>query len=85
MFDVIKRNGSIQKAKKSKIVDRLTNLCDDLKEIDVLRVADKVFTGLYNKVRTFEIDDLTAETVMYMSNEHPDYAKLASKVAVMKL
>ena len=41
--------------------------------------------GIYPGVKTTELDNLAAETAAYMSTQHPDYAKLAARIAVSNL
>lgn len=36
-------------------------------------------------IHTSELDTLSAETCFYMSNLHPDYSKLASRIEVSNL
>jgi ribonucleotide reductase alpha subunit len=83
-MNVIKRNGRQEQVQKYKIVDRIRNLCGNLNNdfINVVDVANKVYDGLCDKITTTEIDNLAAETAMYMSKIHPDYAKLAARIAI---
>lgn len=48
-------------------------------------VVNKVFSGIYPGVTTSELDNLTAETCAYMNIVHPDYSKLAARIAVSNL
>ena len=41
--------------------------------------------GLYDGVTTSELDNLAAETAATMTTAHPDYAKLAARIAVSNL
>lgn len=84
---VIKRNGKKQPVSFDKITKRIKNLCDGLNEqyIDPVVVAQGVVRGLFSGVTTSELDNLASETAAYMSTEHPDYAKLASKIAISNL
>lgn len=52
---------------------------------DPVRVSQKVCNALYDKVRTRELDELSAETAMAMSTINPDYGVLASRIAVSNL
>lgn len=84
---VIKRDGSKQQVIFDKITRRISNLCYDLDNhfIDPVVVSQRVVTGLYAGVTTSELDNLAAETAAYMSTEHPDYAKLAARIAISNL
>ena len=48
-------------------------------------VVEKVSQGIYQGVPTSELDNLAAETCAYMNIIHPDYSKLAARVAVSNL
>ncbi|HZG00821.1 MAG TPA: ribonucleoside-diphosphate reductase subunit alpha, partial [Chitinophagales bacterium] len=48
-------------------------------------VARKVIEGLYDGVTTTELDNLAAETAAMLTSKHPDYALLASRIAVSNL
>ena len=84
---VIKRDGSKQQVIFDKITRRISNLCYDLDHdfIDPVVVSQRVVTGLFTGVTTSELDNLAAETAAYMSTEHPDYAKLAARIAISNL
>jgi ribonucleoside-diphosphate reductase alpha chain len=45
----------------------------------------KVINGLYDGVTTVELDNLAAETAATMTTRHPDYAKLAARIAISNL
>jgi len=49
------------------------------------KVAMRVIEGLYDGVTTSELDNLAAETAATMTTAHPDYAKLAARIAVSNL
>lgn len=49
------------------------------------KVAQKVFTSMYDGISTSEIDNLTAEVAIGMITEHPDYETLAMRVTVSNL
>ena len=48
-------------------------------------IALKCIKGLYNGVKTSELDALAAETAAYLTTEHPDYSILAARIAVSNL
>jgi hypothetical protein len=45
----------------------------------------KVINGLYDGVSTIELDNLAAEIAATMTTRHPDFAKLAARIAVSNL
>lgn len=83
---VIKRNGKKEEVKMDKITSRITRLCYNLSDlVDPIVVSLKVVQGLYDGVHTTELDNLAAETAAAMTTKHPDYAKLAARIAVSNL
>ena len=48
-------------------------------------IMEKIHKGLYNKIHTYQIDDLAAETCAYLNIIHPDYSLLAARIAVNNL
>jgi len=70
-----------------KIRQRLENKSDGLNmeflNFDV--VEQKVLSGIFNGITTVELDNLSAETCAYMNIIHPDYSKLAARIAVSNL
>jgi len=48
-------------------------------------VARKVISGLYDGVKTTELDNLAAETAASLTTKHPDYAVLAARIAISNL
>lgn len=84
---VIKRNGSRQPINPEKIRDRLSRLLSGLSEehINLDVIVSKVKEGLYSGVKTIDLDNLAAETCAYMNVVHPDYSKLAARIAVSSL
>ncbi len=83
---VIKRNGKKEEVKMDKITSRIARLCYNLSNfVEPISVALKVVQGLYDGVRTTDLDNLAAETAAAMTTKHPDYAKLAARIAVSNL
>jgi ribonucleoside-diphosphate reductase alpha chain len=83
---VIKRNGKKESVKFDKITARIEKLSYSLSPIvSVIDVAKKVVEGIYEGVPTTELDNLAAETAASMTATHPDYAILASRIAVSNL
>lgn len=83
---VLKRDGRKESIKFDKITARIQKLCYGLDPIaDSVPVAMKVIEGIYEGVTTVELDNLAAETAASFTIRHPDYALLASRIAVSNL
>jgi ribonucleoside-diphosphate reductase alpha chain len=84
---VIKRDGKRESVKFDKITARIEKLCYglDRRFVNSIDVAKKVIEGLYDGVTTTELDNLAAETAASLTVKHPDYALLASRIAVSNL
>lgn len=84
---VIKRDGNRESVKFDKITARIQKLCYGLDPVHVtpINVAMKVIEGIYEGVTTSELDNLAAETAASLTTKHPDYALLASRIAVSNL
>lgn len=86
---VIKRSGDEVEMLFDKVTKRIRKL-NQAPEFEVLnvqpdKVAQKVFTSMYDGISTSEIDNLTAEVAVAMITEHPDYETLAMRVTVSNL
>lgn len=83
---VIKRNGKQEPVKFDKVTARIEKLSYSLSPIvDIYEVAKKTIEGIYEGVPTTELDNLAAETAASLTTKHPDYAILASRIAVSNL
>ncbi|HEV7230747.1 MAG TPA: ribonucleoside-diphosphate reductase subunit alpha [Bacteroidia bacterium] len=84
---VIKRDGNRESVKFDKITARIQKLSYGLDPVHVnpVAVAMKVIDGIYEGVSTSELDNLAAETAASLTAKHPDYALLASRIAVSNL
>jgi ribonucleoside-diphosphate reductase alpha chain len=84
---VKKRDGSLEEMRYDKITRRIQHFCDDLniEFIDPTLVTLKVTQGIYDGISTVELDTLAAETAASLVTSHPDYAKLAGRLAVSNL
>jgi ribonucleoside-diphosphate reductase alpha chain len=84
---VVKRNEKKESVKFDKITARIEKLCYglDRRFVNSIDVAKKVIEGLYDGVSTTELDNLAAETAASLTVKHPDYALLASRIAVSNL
>ena len=84
---VLKRDGSLEEMRYDKITRRISALCDDLnlEYIDPTYITLKVTQGIYDGISTTELDVLASETAASMTTTHPDYARLAGRLAVTNL
>lgn len=83
---VIKRNGRRESVKFDKVTARLQKLSYSLSPmVNIIDVAKKTIEGIYDGVPTTELDNLAAETAASLTITHPDYAILASRIAVSNL
>ncbi|MEI9810982.1 MAG: ribonucleoside-diphosphate reductase subunit alpha [Bacteroidota bacterium] len=86
-MQVLKRNGKAEAVHFDKITSRVMKLSYglSLKQDDIIEIAKKVITGIYNNVTTTELDNLAAETAASFTTKHPDFAVLAARIAVSNL
>jgi ribonucleotide reductase alpha subunit len=78
---VLKRNGSYEDMKFDKVTARISNLTNGLSpKISADKVAQKVFSSMYDGIKTQEIDTLSAEISIGMITEDPDYEVLATRI-----
>lgn len=83
---VIKRSGKKESVKFDKVTARIEKLSYSLSPmVNVIDVAKKTIEGIYEGVPTTELDNLAAETAASLTISHPDYAILASRIAVSNL
>lgn len=84
---VIKRSGKKEQVSFDKITARIKKLCYglDSKHVDSIEIAKKVIQGIFDGVATTDLDNLAAETAASMAASHPDYARLAARIAISNL
>jgi ribonucleoside-diphosphate reductase alpha subunit len=87
---VIKRNGDEVPMLFDKVTARLRKLCEagpHGPKLDVQpdRVAQKVFSNMYDGINTSAVDSLSADVAIDLMTENPDYETLATRVAVSDL
>jgi ribonucleoside-diphosphate reductase alpha chain len=84
---VLKRDGKKETVKFDKITARVQKLCYGLspEHVQAILVAQKVIEGVYDGVTTTELDNLAAETAASLTTRHPDFALLASRIAISNL
>ena len=83
---VVKREGKKEPVKFDKITARIIKMCYGLDPlVSPEAVAMKVIEGIYDGVSTSDLDNLAAEVAAAKTIDHPDYALLASRIAVSNL
>ena len=84
---VLKRSGKLEDVSFDKITARIKKLCYELDPnfVDSIEISRKVIQGLYDGVKTTDLDNLAAETAASLSTNHPDFARLAARIAISNL
>ena len=86
---VIKRSGDEMPMLFDKVTKRILKLnsAPEFQPLNIQpdKVAQKVFTSMFDGISTTEIDNLTAEVAVAMMTEDPDYETLAMRVTVSNL
>ena len=81
---VIKRSGNKENISFDKITDRINNLCSDL-SLDITSIIIKVAQQITDEITTSDIDTIVSKIAYSMKTIHPDYEKIASRIAVSNL
>jgi len=83
---VTKRSGRIEDMKFDNVTNRIKNLTYGLSEkCDSSKVAQQVFSSLYDNITTQEIDTLSAEICIGMITSDPDYETLATRIVASNI
>mgnify|MGYP003633104749 FL=1 len=83
---VIKRSGRIEDMKFDNVTNRIKNLTYGLSEkCDSTKVAQQVFSSLYDNITAQEIDTLSAEICIGMITSEPDYETLATRIVASNI
>tara|TARA_B100000530_G_scaffold254936_1_gene168658 strand:+ start:20040 stop:22286 length:2247 start_codon:yes stop_codon:yes gene_type:complete len=83
---VIKRSGRVEDVKFNKVTNRITKLTHGLSEnVDVTKVAQQVFSSMYDEIKTHEIDTLSSEVCIGMITSEPDYEVLATRIVASNI
>lgn len=80
MMRVKKRDGTLSPVDVMKIVNVVIACSSGLKEVDPMRVATKVISGLYDGATTKELDELCIQTASLLIGEEPAYSRLAARL-----
>jgi len=81
---VEKRNGKLETVSFDKVIYRLKSLCrtEPKIDIDIISIAQKVVSRIYDGVKTTELDELSARICTSNITVCPDYGKLASRIII---
>ena len=83
---VVKRSGRTENMKFDNVVSRIKNLTSGLSEnCDSSKVAQQVFSSMYDNITTQEIDILSAEICVGMITSDPDYEILATRIVASNI
>jgi ribonucleotide reductase alpha subunit len=85
MFKVTKRSEKQQNFNKEKLYKRLKRCSEGLKYVDTNSILDQTIKGIFEGVKTKELDELLQQTSAYMSTQHPEYSLLAGRLAATNL
>ena len=77
---VRKRNGSHEPVDINKIVRAISRCTPNLPNVDVMRIATKTISGLYDGATTKELDKLSIQTAASLIFEEPEYSKLGARL-----
>ena len=92
-MEVIKRTGGVEEVSFDKIKNRIRKLTNGLTQenipnplpilhVDPIIITQKVIGRLYNRVKTAEIDELSAQICISMMTENLEYGDLASRIII---
>jgi len=84
---VLKRGGRKEECHFDKITSRIKKLCFGLNMnyVSPYAITLKVIQGMYAGITTVQLDTLAAEIAASMTTKHPDYARLAARIAISNL
>ena len=87
---VVKRNGVPEEMLFDKVTRRIQKLnevpeFEPLPGVNPTKIAQKVFSSMYDGITTAQIDNLSSEVAIGLITEDPDYETLAMRIAVSNL
>jgi len=83
---VTKRSGKVEDVRFDKVVTRISNLTHGLSPVvDSSKIAQQVFSSMYDGIHTNEIDTLSAEICVGMITSDPDYETLATRIVASNI
>lgn len=81
---VQKRDGTRAPVRFDKITQRIERMSEGL-QVEPVAMAQRVINGVYNDVRTSELDELASSIASNLVTTHPDYSTLAARLFVSNL
>lgn len=84
-MQVIKRNGNPQEISFDKITKRIRDLSYGLSKVDPLLIAKETINGIFDGIKTTELDLLSAEICATKTHHHPEYNKLGGRILVSNI
>ena len=84
---VIKRSGAREEVSFNEVLDRVKDLAYDLETryVDPALIARETIDGIYDNIKTTELDELAAQICASKATEHPDFTRLAARIAVSNI
>ncbi len=79
-MQVRKRNGGLEPVDINKIVRAISRCTVNLPNVDVMRIATKTISGLYDGASTQELDKLSIQTAASLIFEEPEYSRVAARL-----
>lgn len=80
VMTVTKRNGHRESVDLNKIVRAVERAARHLPGVDIMRVATRTVSGLYDGATTRELDELSIRTAATLSGEDPQFGFLAASL-----
>ena len=84
-MEVIKRNGNTEEVSFDKIKSRILKMATKspkLEKIDCAMISQKVIVGLYNNIKTTELDESSASICTSLVTTNPEYSILGSRIII---
>lgn len=85
MMKVIKRDGRVEPIKLDKITKRIAAQSKGLTNVEPFTIAQTVISGIFDGVKTSELDELAIKTAANMATTHPEYDTLAARLSASVL
>ena len=84
IMEVVKISGESQKISFDKILNRIEQLSqiEPILNIQPVEIAQDVISKLKNRIKTTELDELSANICSSKSTKHIDYSTLASRIII---
>jgi len=85
MMQVIKRDGKHETISFDKITKRISDLCFELEHVDPLLIAKDTINGIFDGIKTVDLDILSADICATKAHHHPEYNKLGGRILVSNI